>query len=188
MVFTGRLDEAKGMPLLMEAWDRYTSASRTRSLRLVIAGTGPLSDVVATWARHRNDVEMVGLLRPEDCRALLATARAAVTAAEWLEPFGLVVVEALAAGMALIAPASGAFPELLVDGQEGRLFEPGNAQGLAEIFQDVEDSPERYERYGRNARRAYESRFDPDDNVKQLVSIYEFAIKNPAPMSGSTGP
>jgi glycosyltransferase involved in cell wall biosynthesis len=179
VVFTGRLDEAKGVPVLMEAWDLYRSASRTRTLRLVIAGTGPLSDVVETWSRDRSDIDVVGLLTPEGCRQLMTTARVAVAPAQWLEPFGLVVVEALAAGVPLIAPAHAAFPELFVDRQEGRLFAPGDARSLAEVFHDVECSPDRYARYGINARRAYESRFDPNDNIKQLLSIYEYAISNP---------
>ena len=86
----------------------------------------------------------------------------------------------MAAGVALIAPASGAFPDLLVDRKEGRLFEPGNAGSLAGLLHDAERSADRYERYGRQARRAYESRFDPDDNVRQLLSIYGFAMGNPA--------
>ena len=47
------------------------------------------------------------------------------------------------------------------------------------VFDDVETAPERYERYGRNARRAYETRFSPDINVTKLLSIYEFAVENP---------
>ncbi len=180
VVFVGRLDEAKGVPLLMQAWDRYSSEARNGALRLVIAGAGPLGDAVSAWARDRNDVEVMGLLSPEACRAQLMSARAAVAPSQWLEPFGLIVVEAMAAGVALIAPNRGAFPELLVDGEEGRLFEPGSAPSLAAMLQDVERSPDRYQRYGRNARRAYESRFDPDGNVRQLLSIYEYAMGNPA--------
>jgi glycosyltransferase involved in cell wall biosynthesis len=80
----------------------------------------------------------------------------------------------------IIGPAHGAFPELLVDQQEGRLFEPGSAPSLAEMFHDAESAPERYADYGTNARRAYESRFDPEDNIDQLVSIYQYAVNNPA--------
>jgi glycosyltransferase involved in cell wall biosynthesis len=180
VVFVGRLDEAKGIPLLMQAWDLYSSEARNPALRLAIAGAGPLGETVSAWARGRSDVEVLGLLSPEACRALLTSARAAIAPSQWLEPFGLIVVEAMASGVGLIAPNHGAFPELLVDGQEGRLFEPGNARSLAALLQDAERSPDRYTWYGRNARRAYESRFDPDDNVRQLQSVYEFAIANPA--------
>ena len=75
VVFAGRLDEAKGVPLLMAAWDRYSSEAGARPLRLVIAGAGPLGDAVSAWARDRSDVVVAGLLSPEECRALMATAR-----------------------------------------------------------------------------------------------------------------
>jgi glycosyltransferase involved in cell wall biosynthesis len=179
VVFAGRLDEGKGIPLLMEAWDLYSSASGTQPLRLVIAGTGPLADTVETWSRDRTDVEVVGLLTPEACHRLMATARAAVLPFRAQEPFGLVTVEAMAAGVAVIAPDHGAFPELVADRKEGRLFAPGDARSLAQTFKDAECAPDRYRGYGINGRRAYESRFDPHDNVKQLVSIYEYAISNP---------
>ncbi len=179
VIFAGRLDEAKGIRLLMEAWDLYSPASRPRTLRLVIAGTGPRAEEVEAWARNRADVEVAGLLTPASCHQLMTSARAVVAPAQWFESFGLTVVEAMAAGAAIIAPAQGAFPELIVDKEEGRLFPPADARSLAQIFQDAECAPDRYARYGMNARRAYESRFHPDDNIKQLVSIYEYAINNP---------
>jgi glycosyltransferase involved in cell wall biosynthesis len=181
VLYAGRLDHAKGAPLLMEAWDRYTAASGTGSLRLVVAGAGRLEGSVAAWAHDRRDIEVLGLVRPDECRALMAAARAVVVPSQWEEPFGLVVVEAMAAGSAVIAPAHGSFPELIVDGQEGRLFHPGRAESLAQAFGEVENYPERFRCYGQNARRGYEARFDPDANIDQLVSIYEFAVHNLAP-------
>ena len=180
VLYAGRLDHAKGTPLLMDAWDRYVAASGTGALRLVVAGAGRLEGKVAAWAADRPDIEVLGLVRPEECRALMAAARAVVVPSQWEEPFGLVLVEAMAAGSAVIAPAQGSFPELFVDGEEGTLFQPGRAESLALAFRDVEDYPERFQRYGQNARRGYEDRFDPDENIDQLLSIYQFAAANVA--------
>jgi glycosyltransferase involved in cell wall biosynthesis len=180
IVFAGRLDRVKGIPLLMDGWDRYAAASGERALRLVIAGTGQLQGELEAWARDRPAIEVLGLVSPDKCRALMAAARAVVVSSQWEEPFGLVVVEAMAAGVPVIAPAFGSFPELVKPGQEGVLFPPGDAEGLAHAFHEAESFPGRFLRYGRNARVAYESRFDPDANVDQLVSIYDFAVRNPA--------
>ncbi len=180
IVFTGRIAKAKGVDVLMEAWDRYSGAPTGGPLRLVIAGAGPLDDVLSQWARDRADVEYVGILSPTDCTALLETARATVVPSVWEETFGLVVVEAMRAGVAVIASDHGSFPELLVDGTEGRLFPPGDAAALANVFHDVASEPDRYVRFGANGRKAYETRFDPDANVMQLMSIYEFATEHPA--------
>jgi glycosyltransferase involved in cell wall biosynthesis len=86
----------------------------------------------------------------------------------------------MAAGTPVLAPARGAFVELLVDGAEGTLFEPDSVAALAAAFHDVERFPERYRNYGRNARQGYEDRFNPDAATDQLLSIYDFAIRNPA--------
>ncbi len=109
----------------------------------------------------------------------METARAAVIPSQWEEPFGMVVVEAMAAGVAPIVSAHGSFPEMVVDNHEGVLFPPGDAKALAKAFHDVATRPEQYEDFGRNARKAYEERFDPHLNMRQLESIYEFAIEHP---------
>ncbi len=179
IVFVGRLTGSKGVPVLMEAWDLHSRASTNGALRLVIAGAGPLETSVAAWAHARSDVDFVGLLSATECRELLETARAAVIPSQWEEPFGMVVVEAMAAGVAPIVSAHGSFPEMVLDNHEGALFPPGDAKALASAFHDVETKPERYESYGRNARKAYETRFDPAENIRQLESIYEFAIAHP---------
>jgi glycosyltransferase involved in cell wall biosynthesis len=179
VVFVGRLAETKGILVLMKAWDIYSASSAGEGLRLVIAGAGPLEEAVAAWARGRSDVDFLGMLSNKECEVLLKGARAAVIPSEWEEPFGLVALEAMGAGLPVIASDHGAFPELIVDQEEGRLFAPGDAAALAMVFDDVETAPERYERYGRNARRAYETRFSPDLNVTKLLSIYEFAVKHP---------
>ena len=98
MVYIGRLDEVKGLPLLMAAWDRYRSMPGDPGLRLVIAGAGPLEREVAAWASTRPSVEVVGLFPGSRCAELMSRARAVLVPSAWEEPFGLVVVEAMAAG------------------------------------------------------------------------------------------
>ena len=90
-------------------------------------------------------------------------------------------MEAMAAGVPPVAPAHGSFPELMTHGVDGVLFEPGNAEALATVMRDVEARPEHFAALGRAARQTYEERFSRDANVEQLLQIYDFAIKHPAP-------
>ena len=60
------------------------------------------------------------------------------------------------------------------------LFRPGDPGTLALAIADVEAHPQRYERYGEQARRTYEPRFDPEKSLKHLLEIYGFAIAHPA--------
>jgi glycosyltransferase involved in cell wall biosynthesis/SAM-dependent methyltransferase len=175
VAYIGRLNEAKGLPLLMEAWDR----AAPQELKLVIAGGGPLEDEVANWARSRSSVDFPGLLSRQECGALLGRARAAIVPSQWQEPFGLVIAEAMSASVPSIAPSHGSFPELITDSEDGVLFPPGDMEALAKLFGEVERDPARFEALGREACKTYERRFAPEKNVRQLESIYRYAIEHP---------
>lgn len=179
VVYAGRLAAAKGILLLMEAWDRHLVEAGSSRLRLAIAGAGPLEDKVSAWAATRSSVEWRGMLSPTDCASLVATARASVIPSQWQETFGLVVAESMAAGVPPVAPAHGSFPELITDGVDGVLFPPSNASALAAVFDEIESRPERYRALGQAARRTHRLRFSQGANVDELVRIYRFAIEDP---------
>ena len=179
VAYLGRLDDAKGIPLLIRAWDRFGTAGAPQGLRLVVAGDGPLAPKVTAWARTRGDVDVVGMLSPAECRALLARARAVILPSEWEETFGLVAVEAMAAGVAPVASDHGSFPELIADGEVGVLFAAGDPAALGRVLGDVDAHPDRFAALGAAARLRYLSRFDPAQNLDQLLAIYRFAHDNP---------
>ena len=64
-----------------------------------------------------------------------------VLPSEWEETFGLVVVEAMAVGVPLLASGHGSFPSLITDGVDGALFEPGGPDALAKLLLDVDATP-----------------------------------------------
>ena len=179
VAYIGRLEPGKGVQLLMAAWDRYLSSSHVPGLRLVIAGTGSLDREVAAWASGRPSVEMLGLIPPAQVRKVMSRARAILAPSVWEEPFGLVVVEAMAAGTPAIAAGHGSFTELVTPGTDGVLFRPGDLDALAGAVADVAAHPEKYESYGRRARESYEQKFNPDDSLKHLLEIYSFAMTYP---------
>jgi glycosyltransferase involved in cell wall biosynthesis len=180
VVYAGRLDEAKGVRLLMAGWDRYRGQSGEPGLNLVIAGGGPLRDEVAAWASTRPSVELEGIVSSVRCSELISQARAVLLPSAWEETFGLVAVEAMAAGAPPIAAGHGSFTELITSGVDGVLFSPGDPAALALAIADVERNPERYEAYGDQARKTYEQRFDPQRSVEELLEIYRFAVTHPA--------
>lgn len=180
MVFyAGRLDEAKGVRLLMTGWQRYRSMAGDPGLRLVIAGSGPLEPEVRAWASSLPSAEFLGRVSGLRCAELMARARAVVVPSVCEESFGLAAVEAMAAGAAPVAAGHGALPELITPGLDGMLFQPGDPAALAAAVADVERYPARYESYGDRARQTYEQRFDPQDNLEQLLDIYRFAMTHP---------
>ncbi len=179
VVYAGRLDEAKGMRLLMAGWDQYLAQAGDQGLRLTVAGAGPLGQEMTGWAAARGSVQLLGLIDPAACAQLIATARAIVVPSAWEETFGLVVVEAMAAGVPAIGADHGSLPELITHGSDGVLFRAGDPAALAAAFAEAAANPAQFRHYGELARKSYEQRFDPEQNLAKLLDIYRFAIKHP---------
>ncbi|HEX3958162.1 MAG TPA: glycosyltransferase [Trebonia sp.] len=180
VVYAGRLDAAKGVPVLMAGWDRYLAAAAdTSGIGLVIAGSGPLADEVSSWAAARPSVRMAGQLAPDACAAEMASARAVVLPSAWEETFGLAAVEAMALGVAPVAAAHGSFPEIITDGIDGVLFKRGDPAALSAVLELIDKNPGIFDEYGTRARKTYEQRFDPADSLQRLLDIYRYAIENP---------
>jgi glycosyltransferase involved in cell wall biosynthesis len=177
--YAGRLDEAKGVPLLLAAWDAFRASAPDSRLRLVIAGDGPLGSHVRQWAQGRPDVDHLGALSRDEARRVLARSLAAVVPSAWEETFGLAAIEAMAAGTAPLVPAHGSFPELVQDGVDGVLFEPGSAAALADAFAAVDQHPAQHYILGREARVTHRTRFAPEVALERLVEVFRFAIEHP---------
>ncbi|WP_407562346.1 glycosyltransferase [Streptomyces sp. 184] len=175
VLFLGRLAEAKGVRLLMAAWDEIAATGGV-GVPLVIAGAGPLQQEVTAWAAGREDVRFVGLYDPEECRRAVARSVAVVAPSLALETFGLVVVEAMAAGVPAVAAGHAAFVELVEDGVTGLLHRPGDPASLASCVRRIAADPVRNREMGRAARRRYEEGFSPDVGLERLVEEYRTAI------------
>ncbi|MDQ0765933.1 glycosyltransferase [Streptomyces canus] len=175
LLYLGRLAEAKGVRLLMAAWDEI-AASGGVGVPLVIAGTGPLEAEVTAWAAGRDDVQYVGLYDTAECQKAIARSVAVVAPSTWLEAFGLVVVEAMAAGVPIVAAGHGAFVELVEDGVTGLLHQPGESASLAACIRRIAAEPARNREMGEAARRRYEQGFSPTVGLDRLVDEYRTAI------------
>ncbi|MGW8634066.1 glycosyltransferase [Streptomyces sp. NPDC055793] len=175
LLFLGRLAEAKGVRLLMAAWDEIAAGGGV-GLPLVIAGAGPLEREVAAWAAGRDDVRYVGLYDPAQCREAVARSVAVVAPSTWLEAFGLVVVEAMAAGVPAVAAGHGAFVELVEDGVSGLLHRPGEPASLASCLRRITAEASRNREMGRAARLRYEQGFSPVVGLERLLEGYRAAI------------
>lgn len=188
--YVGRLDEAKGTPLLMAAWDLFRKRNPESRLTLTVAGRGPLEDDVAAWAGRDVRVDYRGLVSRDEARDLVAGGLAALVPSAWEETFGLVAVEAMAAGVAPVAPATGSFSELVEDGVDGRLFR-GGADGLARVLEHMDRAPSHFVDLGLRAEQSYRAKYHPKDNLDRLLDVYEYAVRHAVtrePMSSEVSP
>ncbi len=175
VLYLGRLSAEKGVLVLMAAWERLSARGGVR-LPLVIAGSGPLQDRVGAWAAAREDVRFLGLQTRDESVALMAEASVVVVPSVWLEPFGLVVVEAMAVGVPVLAAAHGPFAELVDNGTTGLMHRPGDAVALADRIAELTRDPVRNVTMGEAAREHYDRNFQPSVAVARLAANYRTAI------------
>ncbi|MER8002688.1 glycosyltransferase [Streptomyces sp. NPDC095613] len=175
LLFLGRLAEAKGVRLLMAAWDEI-AADGGVGVPLVLAGAGPLEGEVTAWAAGRDDVRYAGLYDPAQCRRAVARSVAVVAPSTARETFGLVVAEAMAAGVPAVAAGHGAFVELVEDGVTGLLHRPGEPASLASRVRRIVTERARNREMGEAARRRYEQYFSPAVGLERLEDEYRSAI------------
>lgn len=175
VLYLGRMTEEKGLRGLTAAWDQLR-ASGGLGMPLVLAGTGPLDQELTLWARGRDDVRYLGLRSKAECAELTARSAAVVAPSAWMETFGLVVVEAMAAAVPAVAAAHGALVELVHDHVTGMLHRPGDPGSLANCLRRIVCDVENNLALGNAARRCYEAGFTPATGLAALVAGYEAAI------------
>jgi glycosyltransferase involved in cell wall biosynthesis len=165
-LFVGRLSAEKGVQVLVRA-ARALGSSNVR-----VAGTGPEAARLAGVPGMR----ALGALGGDAVRAEMSRATALVLPSICYENFPRTLVEAYGSCMPVIASRHGAMAELVQDGITGLLFEPGNAQDLAQKMQWAQEHPEQMATMGLSARALYEAKFTAERNYGQLMAIYNEAI------------
>ncbi|RKT57194.1 glycosyltransferase family 4 protein [Saccharothrix australiensis] len=137
LLFFGRLEWEKGVQDLIAALPRVRRAHR--GARLVVAGEGTHGEWLVEQARKhkvRRAVDFAGHLPDRSLAALLAAADAVVLPSRY-EPFGIVALEAAAAGAPLVASTAGGLGEVVLNGVTGLSFAPGDVDALAAAVRSV---------------------------------------------------
>ena len=152
LVYAGGFVRSKGLFDALEALGRLAAAGE-RGWTLRVAGVGDPETVRAAAAEHgiAGRVEVLGALGREDLARLLAWAHLALQPS-LTESFGLVNAEAQAAGLAVVAYAAGAVPEVVAHGETGWLAPAGDVAALAEHLRAALADPARVAAAGEAGR------------------------------------
>jgi phosphatidylinositol alpha-mannosyltransferase len=163
VTFLGRDDARKGLTVMLDAWP-------------IIASAHPLATLHVVGARRNDEVDGVsflGQVSEQDKRAELAASVVHCAPNLGGESFGIVVLEAMASGSAIVASAIPAFEH--VTGETGVLVTPGDADELAKAVIDLLDEPDTTENIGR-AGRLRSEQFDGAKVAAQYIEAYEEAL------------
>jgi glycosyltransferase involved in cell wall biosynthesis len=98
--------------------------------------------------------------------------------------FPIAVLEAMAAGLPVVASATGGLPEAVDDGVTGLLVEPGQAASLADAIARLVADADLRSRMGAAGREAYERRFQPSQMVDAIEDIYVELLRSASAPSG----
>jgi glycosyltransferase involved in cell wall biosynthesis len=164
--FLGSLAWQKGVHVLVEAFNQMpTSAALT-----IYGGESAFPDYAAqvkALARHPN-IRFAGPLDYRQVGAALRQMDCLVVPSVWYENSPLVIQEAYAAGLPVVASRLGALVEKVQDGRTGYLFAPGDSADLARVLREIVERPERLGALRANVRPGP----DIQQHVQQIVGLY----------------
>jgi glycosyltransferase involved in cell wall biosynthesis len=170
-LFVGRLSREKGAETLLKAWEHL------KTIPLNIAGDGPERENLQQFVQ-RNRIKSViflgGLSREEVFESMKKT-KFLLFPSEWYEGLPMIIAEAYACGIPVIASRLGAMAEIVQEGKTGLLFTPGNAADLAAKVQWAGEHREEMGEMGKNARKEYEEKYTAEGNYEMLMAVYEKA-------------
>ncbi len=176
LLYFGRLEYEKGVQDLVAALPRVR---RTHpGTTLLVAGTGTARDQLveaARAARVRRSVRLLGHLSDDALAVTLAAADAVVLPSRY-EPFGIVALEAAAAGAPLVASSAGGLGEIVEDGVTGVSFAPGDVGGLAAAVRRVLDDPAAATRRAAAARARLGREFRWSRIAAETAALYAGAV------------
>jgi phosphatidylinositol alpha-mannosyltransferase len=177
MLWVNRLDPQKGFGVALEAFRRL--APSFPDLRFVVAGEGRDGRLLAALPPDlRARVEALGTVPHGDLPPLYAGAAVFVAPALGQESFGVVLVEAMAAGVPVVASNVAGYREVVRSGVDGLLVPPGDPEALAEAVRRVLEEPALAEALRREGSARAE-RFRWEAVVDEVEAAYREARARP---------
>ncbi len=167
-LYVGRMTKLKGLKTLLEA------TARVPRVQVKIAGGGQLESELRGLKESEgiNNLSFEGIVDRRAARSLLEGAVFTVAPSEAYENCPYSVMESLAAARPVVGSRIGGLPELLLDGETGLLFAPGNVAGLSESMCRLWQDRKAAARMGRAARAFALATFGETAHYERLMQIY----------------
>lgn len=163
-VFVGRLDELKGIDLLLHTWHLLGN----NFPKLVVCGTGPLNEWCRNFIKEKDiqNVDLRGFVSNNDVKKIISESRAMILPTRWYEGFPMSLVEAYSVGTPVIGPNMGNVNELIWHDITGLTFQYNDELSLREVIHN-------FRKQEWNAvKKIYEDYFGVEKNYCTLAWIY----------------
>jgi glycosyltransferase involved in cell wall biosynthesis len=172
--FVGQLDERKGIGVLLTAFRVIMQTIPTA--RLVMVGRGPLQEMVESEIKMFGWQDAIILPGFEDDIASVMQAIDVLLLPSYWEGFGIVLIEAMAAGKPAISTLTSSMPEIVADGETGFLIEPGDAEALAQRSVELLKDGALRKRFGAAAQQRVRDLFTLDNMISRLEKYFAAQI------------
>jgi glycosyltransferase involved in cell wall biosynthesis len=168
-LYLGRLSSEKGILTLINAFMKLDKPEA----RLVVVGDGPVRKDLEKQASQDPRISFSGYLSGETLSQATKNGLAVVIPSEWYENAPISILESFAHAKPVIGSRIGGIPEMIDDGVNGYLFEPGNVEALKEKLECVLNLPTRkIMEMGKSAREKVEIEYNADLHYERLMAIY----------------
>jgi glycosyltransferase involved in cell wall biosynthesis len=165
--FVGRLNVQKGIKYLLDGFKLIAEISR--NVHLVIAGTGELEGMIKEFVSKFNLENRIHLLGfRKDIQDLMKTFDIFLLPSLW-EGFGIVLIEAMAAGNPIVATNTSSIPEIVEDGRNGILVPPENAEAICDVLVKLISEPELRIKFGKEGQKIVREKF----TIERMINDYE---------------
>lgn len=167
-VYFGRLSREKGLKVLIEA-------AKVCGHKLLIIGDGELKSSLVRYAEElgAGNVSFRDGMGFDELMTTVGASLFTVFPSLCYETFGRSILESFALGKPVVASRIGAIDELVDDGIDGLLCEPGDHEDLAEKMTFMYTSRSAAEKMGKNGRAKAMSRFTPENHYDRLMRVWE---------------
>lgn len=172
LTYVGRLDQEKGIDTLINAFAKALRAHG--KMKLAIAGRGDLQPLIENHIRQlqlENSVRLLGYLQGEVLKSVYRVSDIHLCPSRY-EPFGLVALEAMAAGAPIIAGDTGGLADIVEDGKSGLRFRPEDVGALANSILSLAHDKTLRRRLAEGAQNRAE-KFAWPRIAKQAATLYE---------------
>ncbi|MBK9925982.1 MAG: glycosyltransferase family 4 protein [Anaerolineales bacterium] len=182
LLYIGRLTHEKGVHTTIESLGQLVHEHNIKDLTLTIVGDGE-SDYMNHLHQLVEDKRLVSFVnflpvQPKDALPVLyRAADVFLFTSIWPEPFGRVIVEAMASGVAVIGTSVGGASEILVDGDNALVFSPDNPSSLTQQVMRLIETPALREQLIASARETAVNKFDIQRMTAEIESYLQTMIK-----------
>ena len=168
-LYFGRLSNEKGILTLLDAFCSFNDA------RLLIIGEGNLKKEIQSFINNHslNNVTLLGYMTGDKLDSYIKKSKFVIVPSQWYENNPLSIIESFRFGKPVLGADLGGIPELIKEGENGLLFEPGSTNSLLEALDTTKNiGEEEYKKLSLNAYTFGYNNFNSEVHYLKLLEIY----------------